>query len=668
MATVPHLRPLATLLFMFLISPLSALAISESNALLLLKKSFANVKALDSWSDETLVCTKNSSWVGVVCFHGIVMGLRLSNMDLAGTVDVDALLQLPGLRSISFTNNGFTGPIPSFNRIGALKAIYLSGNRFSGEIPSDFFSQMESLKKVWLSENAFTGLIPSSLNKPSRLVELHLENNQFSGNIPPIEQATLKSFNVSNNVLEGEIPATFQKFDATSFLGNEGLCGLPLGKQCLVAEAEPIMETSVSGEPPQDQGRVALVTIVVILVVCLVGMVVSSKKRREREFDKLNRDYGEDAFSVHVPESIRTDSSVRKDASVRRDASRRGSAVPQLMIVNQEKGMFGMTDLMKAAAEVLGNGGLGSSYKAVMGNGVSVVVKRMREMNRVGDDGFEMEMRRLGSLRHPNILPPLAFHFRKEEKLLVFEYIPRGSLLYLLHGDRGPGHDELNWLTRLRIVRGISRGIAHIHTELSQSEIPHGNLKSSNVLLKADLEPLLIDYGYWPLVTPHQASQSMFAYKCPEAIQYHHVSPKSDVYCLGIVILEILTGKFPSQYLSNGKGGTDVVQWVTTAIQDKREFEVYDPEIVGSAGSADSSKGMESLLHLGAACADPNPEQRPDIKEVVRRIEEIATDEKCDEDRPPGPTRDRTKNQRQNSHRRGTSSHRSKDSIGSVVP
>ena len=104
-------------------------------------------------------------------------------------------------------------------------------------------------------------------------------------------------------------------------------------------------------------------------------------------------------------------------------------------MVNEEKGIFGMVDLMRAAAEVLGNGSLGSAYKAVMGTGMAVVVKRMKEMSRIGKEGFDFELRRLGSLQHPNILTPLGYHFRKEEKLIIYEYIPKGSLLFVLHGN-----------------------------------------------------------------------------------------------------------------------------------------------------------------------------------------------------------------------------------------
>ena len=105
-----------------------------------------------------------------------------------------------------------------------------------------------------------------------------------------------------------------------------------------------------------------------------------------------------------------------------------------IIMVNSEKCSFGLPDLMKAAAEVLGNGSLGSAYKAVMANGLSVVVKRIRDMNKLSRDAFHVELQRFGKLRHPNVLTPLAYHYRREEKLVVSEYMPKSSLLYVLHG------------------------------------------------------------------------------------------------------------------------------------------------------------------------------------------------------------------------------------------
>lgn len=181
-----------------------------------------------------------------------------------------------------------------------------------------------------------------------------------------------------------------------------------------------------------------MASLIAVVVFLMVFIFLSASKRREDEFSVLGREQMEEVVEVHVPSS---GGGHDKQSSRRGGDSKRGSqqgkaGMSDLVVVNEDKGTFGLADLMKAAAEVLGNGGLGSAYKAVMSNGLSVVVKRMREMNKLGKDGFDAEMRRLGRLRHQNILTPLAYHYRREEKLLVSEYIPKGSLLYVLHGKR----------------------------------------------------------------------------------------------------------------------------------------------------------------------------------------------------------------------------------------
>ncbi|KAF6174286.1 hypothetical protein GIB67_040779 [Kingdonia uniflora] len=617
-----------------LLSPRVLLSVSDTDALLKLKESFTTSNSLDSWTQDTSPCAGNEQWVGVVCFKGIITGLRLGNMGLSGAVDVEALKGITGLRTVSFTNNSLSGPIPEFNKLGALKAIYLTKNNFSGSIPSDFFSKMESLKKVWLSGNGFAGEIPISLSNLPNLIELHLEYNKFSGKIPQVLPAKLTSLDLSYNDLEGEIPASF-KFKAESFAGNEKLCGTQLGKECLKMKAPQTKQTlegqgpmgieqsvvkTTPDNPQQAKVAVAVVTLTVVLLMLIAAGIIVMK-RREEEFYMLGRENLDEPMVTRMTSNRRKS----KDSNSRKGGSAKGGGIGigDLVIVNDEKGVFGLPDLMKAAAEVLGNGSLGSAYKAVMTSGVAVVVKRMQDMNRIGKDGFDGEMRRLGRLRHKNILTPLAYHYRKEEKLVVYEFIPKGSLLYILHGDLGLLHAELTWPTRLKIVKGIARGLGFLHAELASYNLPHGNLKSSNILIDYDFEPRLSDYGFASLVNPAQISQGLFAYRSPESIQYRIATPKCDVYCFGIVILEILTGKFPSQYLPNGKGGTDVVQWVLSAISERREFELIDP---GIAGMRNSASEMERLLYIGAACVESNPDNRPAMKDVIRTIEEVQVE------------------------------------------
>ncbi|KAF9689808.1 hypothetical protein SADUNF_Sadunf01G0131100 [Salix dunnii] len=335
------------------------------------------------------------------------------------------------------------------------------------------------------------------------------------------------------------------------------------------------------------------------------------------------------ALEVQVSLSNRSKGmgATKKMGSSRKGSNNGRGGVGELVIVNTEKGVFGLPDLMKASAEVLGNGGMGSSYKVRMANGVMVAVKRTREMNTLCKEQFDAEIRKLGRLHHSNILTPLAFHYQPDEKLLVYGYKPKGSLLYLLHGDRGPSHAELNWSVRLKIVQGIARDWAIF----TQNLLPLTCLMAISNQAINDSEPLLSEFGLSPLISPPMLVQALFGYKAPEAAQYG-VSPMCDVYCLGIIVLEILTGQFPLQYLNNARGGTDVVQWLESAISDGRETELLDPEI---ASSTNSLGQMRQLLGIGAACVKRNPEQRLDITDAIQMIQDMKLE---DNDRKKGRT------------------------------
>ncbi|XBH84628.1 hypothetical protein VPH35_072752 [Triticum aestivum] len=210
-------------------------------------------------------------------------------------------------------------------------------------------------------------------------------------------------------------------------------------------------------------------------------------------------------------------------------------------------------------------------------------------------------------------------------------------------GDQSPNRVVLDWPTRLRIALGVARGMAYLHEKLGMPTMrfvsmdgadfdapppppPHGNLKSGNILLDANLEPHIVDYGFFPLVNAPQAPQALFAFRSPEAVaalqqqQRVPVSARSDVYCFGVVLLELITGRFPSQYLLNARGGTDVVHWAAAAVTEGSEHEVVDPVIAAAGGGS-----AVQLVRIAIECTDPAPESRPNMAEVARMVEEVAS-------------------------------------------
>ncbi|PUZ74302.1 hypothetical protein GQ55_1G053800 [Panicum hallii var. hallii] len=586
---------------------------------------------LRSWGTPGPCQGNSSSWYGVSCHgNGSVQGLQLERLGLAGAApDLAALAVLPGLRALSLSDNALTGAFPNVSALGVLKMLYLSRNRLSGVIPEGTFRPMRGLRKLHLAFNEFSGPVPGSITSP-RLLELSLANNRFEGCLPDFSQPELRFVDVSNNNLSGPIPAGLSRFNSSMFSGNKFLCGKPLDAEC-----------NGLGVPTSGMStmmKIAIALIVLGLLLCAVGIATGVLGRRRRKprraaaeslgggdqtpsNPKLNTAPAvniENAASTNQPRAGAATAAGGAAAAKRQRRDEHG----RLVFIQEGRTRFEIEDLLRASAEVLGSGNFGSSYKATLCEGPAVVVKRFKDMNGVGREDFSEHMRRLGRLAHPNLLPLVAYLYKKEEKLLVTDYIVNGSLAQLLHGNRG---SLLDWGKRLRIIKGAARGLAHLYDELPMLTVPHGHLKSSNVLLDGTFEAVLSDYALVPVVTSQIAAQVMVAYKAPECIAPQgKPSKKSDVWSLGILILEVLTGKFPANYLQKGRQGGDLASWVQSVVTEERTDEVFDKDITGARGyEAD----MVKLLQVGLGCCDADVDRRLELKTVIARIDEIREPE-----------------------------------------
>ncbi|KAL5200573.1 hypothetical protein ABZP36_021776 [Zizania latifolia] len=585
-----------------------------------------------------------SLWYGVTCHQrtGQVLGLRLEYLGLQGDApDMSVLAALPGLRALSLANNNLTGPFPDLSMLPALKMLYLSRNKLAGDIPDGAFASMRGLRKLYLSDNAFTGPIPSSITSP-RLLVLQLSKNRFEGPLPDFAQADLRSVDFSGNNLSGPIPTGLQRFKATAFQGNKNLCGPPLGTECpaeaLVAPPSPPLPTSSTSSPRSL--RILMIIAIVVLVagalLSAAGLFTAFLSRRNERRQATTETLGGGGPSAAAAAAAAAKAKATSDPAItieQSGAEQHGAAVAapakrggrrddhgRLVFIQEGRERFELEDLLRASAEVLGSGNFGASYKATLMEGQTMVVKRFKEMNGVGREDFNEHMRRLGRLVHPNLLPVVAYLYKKEEKLFVTDYIVNGSLAHLLHGGSRSNVPALDWPKRLKIIKGVARGLAHLYDELPMLTVPHGHLKSSNVLLDAAFEPILSDYALVPVVTPHHAAQVMVAYKSPECGQQGRPSKKSDVWSLGILILEVLTGKFPANYLRQGRTGTDLAGWVHSVAREEWSGEVFDNDMRGTRGGEGE---MVKLLKLGLACCETDVDKRWDLREALARIEEL---------------------------------------------
>lgn len=599
----------------------ASLGLTDSEILLKFKGSLSNASALSDWSDKTTPCTKNNAtnWAGVICVDGILWGLQLENMGLAGKIDMETLQALPDLKTLSIMNNNFDGPMPEFKKIVSLRAVYLSNNHFSGVIPLDAFDGLLKLKKVYLAQNEFTGAIPSSLTALPKLLDLRLEGNQFTGQLPDLTQ-NLLSFSVSNNALEGPIPAGLSKMDSSSFSGNKGLCGPPL-KEC-----NTINSNSDSKKPP-----VLLIVIIAAVVGLLLGAIVAAFLFLRRQSQR-QPSASIEAPPPPIPSNLKKKTGFKEEnqspsSSPDHSVGSKKGEPPKLSFVRDDREKFDLPDLLKASAEILGSGCFGSSYKAALNSGTMMVVKRFKQMNNVGKEEFQEHMRRLGRLKHSNLLPLVAYYYRKEEKLLITDFVEKGSLAVHLHGHQALGQPSLDWPSRLKIVKGVVRGLAYLYKDLPNIIAAHGHLKSSNVLLTQSNEPLLTDYGLVPVINQENAQELMVAYKSPEYLHHGRITKKTDVWSLGILILEILSAKLPANFVPQGKGSEeeDLANWVNSVPHEEWTNVVIDKDMTN--GPTKQNGGGESevikLLKIGLSCCEADVEKRIDLKEAVERIEEI---------------------------------------------
>ncbi|KAM3344660.1 pollen receptor-like kinase 2 [Capsicum galapagoense] len=602
---------------------------SEAEILLRFSKSLQQNGAFANWNPNVQPCNKTtdkSNWANVICENGFVFGLQLENKGLSGTIDVDALKDLPNFRTISVMNNNIEGPLPTLSKVAGLKTAYFSNNKFSGEIDNNVFEGMHWLKKLHLEHNQFTGKIPSVLGKLPKLTELRLENNKFVGQIPDFNQERLRDMNFSNNSLEGPIPRGLYNLKASAFEGND-LCDGPL--------------TKCSSEPKIALWTIILVVIVVVAAIAAIVVVIIILRQRKQMPEMETRATAlptgaggatnQKVPSADLDRMEQGSSQVMASAAVP-DRSPEGAgggnkkhetqAVQKLLFLKDDIEKFDLPDLLKASAEILGSGVFGSTYKAALNTGHVMVVKRFRQMNNVGKEDFHEHMRRLGRLSHKNLLPVVAFYYRKEEKLLVSEYVNNVSLAVHLHGNKSRGQPSLDWPTRLKIIKGVAKGLLYLYNELPSLTAPHGHLKSSNVLLNESYEPLLTDYALLPVVNLEHAQEHMIAYKSPEFKHSGRITRKNDVWTLGILILEIITGKFPSNFLQQGKGSdTDLATWVRSVVnEDMSDVEVFEKDM---RGTKNAEGEMMKLLKIGLGCCNLDIDKRFDMKEAMERIEEV---------------------------------------------
>ncbi|KAK4436442.1 putative LRR receptor-like serine/threonine-protein kinase IRK [Sesamum alatum] len=519
------------------------------------------------------------------------------------------------LQLLNMSSNSFVGTIPA--RIGQLKSLSildLSENQLNGTIPSDI-GLLKSLNELSLEKNSLWGTIPTSIGSCAGLISLSLARNEITGSIPAAlgkltyltivdfsfnkltgaipkqlaNLASLRSFNISHNQLQGELPAGafFNTIDPSSLLGNPSLCGAVVNRTCPTVLPKPIVLNPNSTDatpgtitPSLGRGKKilsisALIAIgaaaaIVIGVIAITVLNLRVRAATSRSAVALNFSGGDD-FS-HSP-------------------STDGDSGKLVMF-------SGDPDFSTATHALL-------NKDCELGRGDSELY-------------FEREVKKLGKVHQDNLVALHGYYWTPSLQLLIYEFVSGGNLYKHLH--EGSAESYLSWNDRFNIILGAAKGMAHLH----QMNIIHYNLKSSNILIDSSGEPKVADYGLaklLPMLDRYVLSskiQSALGYMAPEfACKTVKITEKCDVYGFGILVLEIVTGKRPVEYMED-----DVVvlsDMVRGAMEEGKVEDCVDARLQGKFPADEAIP----VIKLGLICTSQVPSNRPDMAEVVNILELI---------------------------------------------
>ncbi|TKY74503.1 Receptor protein kinase HSL1 [Spatholobus suberectus] len=548
----------------------------------------------------------------------MLLRFRVSNNRLEGSIP-EGLLGLPHVSIIDLSNNNLTGPIPEINGNSRnLSELFLQRNRISGVI-TPTISRAINLVKIDFSYNLLSGPIPSEIGNLRRLNLLMLQGNKLSSSIPgslsSLESLNLldlsnnlltgsipeslsvllpNSINFSHNLLSGPIPPKLIKGGLVeSFAGNPGLCVLPV----YANSSDQNFPICASAYKSKRINTIWIAGVSVVLI--FIGSALFLKRRCSK-----------DRAAVEYEESL-------------------PSSFFSFDVKSFHKISFDQREIIESLVDknIMGHGGSGTVYKIGLKSGDIVAVKKLwshkskdsaPEDRLVVDKALKAEVETLGSIRHKNIVKLYCCFSSLDCSLLVYEYMPNGTLWDSLH----KGLVLLDWPTRYRIALGIAQGLAYLHHDLLLPII-HRDIKSTNILLDVDYQPKVADFGIAKVLQARGGKDSTttviagtYGYLAPEFAYSSRATTKCDVYSFGVILMELLTGKKPVE--AEFGENRNIVFWVSNKVEGKegaRPSEVFDPRL-----SCSFKDDMIKVLRIAIRCTYKAPTSRPTMKEVVQLL------------------------------------------------
>ncbi|XP_059075041.1 LRR receptor-like serine/threonine-protein kinase EFR [Cryptomeria japonica] len=504
--------------------------------------------------------------------------LNLSWNTFTGPIPT-SLAEMKNLQDMDFSSNNLTGRIPvAFKDMKMLRHL----NHFSGVIPIAL-KNCKALEYLNLSWNTFTGPIPTSLAEMKNLQDMDFSSNNLTGRIPVTfkDMKMLRHLNLSSNSLTGEVPkgGIFAVMDVSAVMGNLGLCGTWI--HLLPCSHSKHKQSSVS-----IKVIIPIVVGIAILIMSLLLVAFSYKCRR--------------------------------------------SSTPALKIWPQRISYEELVDATDGFSEtnMLGIGCFGSVYKGILSSGRNVAVKVLNLQDQNVHQSFIKECNVLKRARHRNVIKIISACSNLDFKALVLPFMSNGSLESWLYPQEG-AQCNLDLNDRLKIALEIAQGLVYLHHHCFVQVI-HCDLKPSNVLLGDDMSPEIADFGIAKLILGNSTDsltstgvlRGSIGYIAPEYGMGCNISTKGDVYRYGILLLELLTRRRPTDKMFVR---VNLQEWVAPNFPNK-VLDVVDIKFLGDTDELESSlllSCLTQILEVGLVCTRELSQHRPNMIEIIERLDKI---------------------------------------------
>uniref|UniRef100_A0A7N1A9H8 non-specific serine/threonine protein kinase n=1 Tax=Kalanchoe fedtschenkoi TaxID=63787 RepID=A0A7N1A9H8_KALFE len=526
--------------------------------------------------------------------------LRLNDNRLNGTVSMELISSLNQLIILSLSYNSFTGSIPAaVGKLVNLNDLDISNNKFSGDIPTEL-GKCSMLEFLRFQANLFEGRIPSSLGSLRSARFMDLSSNKLSDEVPSELQdlRSLYFLNISFNQLAGPVPTKgiFTNLTGISLFGNEKLCG-----------GIPELHLPKCSRTNQSENNKRV--IIAVTVSIFFGLVLA-------------------AILTWV---------VFKKVSKRNDApsiSLAGRGQYHLRL--SYKQLWEATDQF-SAVNIIGVGSFGSVYSGALGD-KSIAVKVMNLEKHGAIKSFKAECKALSNIRHRNLLQILSCCSSLDSKgsnflALVYELMPNGSLESWIHGSR-----TLKLRQRLDIAIDIASALEYLHHDCEPS-IVHCDLKPSNVLLDGDMAAHVGDFGLAKILrgrvsgnsSQEQSMSSLgikgtVGYVPPEYGMGRNVSMQGDMYSFGILLLEMVTGRRPTDEIF--KGDISLHIFCKSSAMNSNITDIMDSHLLAESDNYETKQEdanvkrvqecCASIVEVGVACSLDSPNERMNIREALK--------------------------------------------------